>query len=53
MSRLALVKSLVLVVLSLVVLGGCGGSGGVDSEHDLVPAPEVPTDTNTTPKLKT
>ena len=49
MSRLVLVRSLVLVLLSLVVLSGCGGSGGVDSEHDLVPAPEVPTDTNTTP----
>ena len=50
MSRLSLVKSLVLVLLSLVVLGGCGGSGGVDSEHDLVPAPETHvTDTNTTP----
>ena len=53
MSRLSLVKSLVLVLLSLVVLGGCGGSGGVDSEHDLVPAPEVPTDTNTTPEDNT
>ena len=50
MSRLSMVKSLVLVLLSLVVLGGCGGSGGVDSEHDLVPAPETHvTDTNTTP----
>ena len=50
MSRLVLVRSLVLVLLSLVVLGGCGGSGGEDSEHDLVPAPETNvTDTNTTP----
>ena len=53
MSRLSLIKSLVLVLLSLVVLGGCGGSGGVDSEHDLVPTPEVPTDTNTTPEDNT
>ena len=53
MSRFSLVKALVLILLSLVVLGGCGGSGGVDSEHDLVPAPETPTDTNTTPEDNT
>ncbi len=53
MFRFSLVKALVLVLLSLVALGGCGGSDGVDSEHDLVPAPEVPTDTNTTPEDNT
>ncbi len=49
MSRFSLVKALVLVLFFSVVLGGCDGSGGVDSEHDLVPAPETHvTDTNGT-----
>ncbi len=50
MSHLSTFKTLVLIPLSLVVLGGCSGSGGVDSEHDLVPTQETHvTDTNTTP----
>ena len=51
MSYLSTAKTLILVSFISLLLGGCsGGSGGVDSDHGLVPTPTAETnvtDTNT------